>query len=354
VAQAGHGSAPSPSAGNETATPNARPFFSLLITAYNRPEQIERCVGSCTRQTFRDFEIVVVDDASSDGTAATLASIDEPRLRVVTHPRNRGISPARATAVDHARGEWLVMLDSDWELLPESLARLRSLIDELPPGVRIIRSRLLWDNGVVSPVVLPTETVTDYRGRLQWLDAMALDGGSSDAGHCMHRSVFEIGNYFRDRRGAVEPLWELNLARQEASLWVSDVLGLQHDDAANSFSRDASSARLVPRLLAEACDSLWMAQTTLAEHGADLAHHAPHYRVWLLKGAVLDAFLCGDRLAGVRLTWAAARAGARDPKLAATLLLGMVGPQTLARAKAAGRLWRTGRRSKALRRHEVP
>ena len=119
----------------------AYPFFSVLITAYNRRDQIERCVRSCTQQTFEDFEIVVVDDASTDGTARVVIAIDEPRLRVVTHDRNRGISPARATAVAHAQGQWLVMVDSDWELFPHSLARLRALIDELPPGVRIIRSR---------------------------------------------------------------------------------------------------------------------------------------------------------------------------------------------------------------------
>ena len=100
------------------ATLARRPFFSVLITAFNRQHEIERCVRSCIRQTFDDFEIVVVDDASTDATAGVLAAIDEPRLRVVTHERNRGISPARATTVAHARGEWLVMVDSDWELFP--------------------------------------------------------------------------------------------------------------------------------------------------------------------------------------------------------------------------------------------
>src|SRR4030088_441290 len=130
---------------------NLSPAFSVLITAYNRERQVARCVHSCTRQTFDDFEIVVVDDASTDSTAAVLAAIDEPRMRVVRHQSNRGISPARATTVAHARGEWLVMLDSDWELLPHTLARLSELIDELPSGVRMIRSLLQWDDGTGCP-----------------------------------------------------------------------------------------------------------------------------------------------------------------------------------------------------------
>jgi hypothetical protein len=322
------------------------PFFSVLITTYNRAEDVERCVRSCLQQTFGDFEIVVVDDASTDATPAVLAALDDPRLRVVTHERNRGISPARATAVDHAQGEWLVMVDSDWELLPHTLARLRKLIAELPSGVRIIRSRLQRDDGQIDPTILPNG-VTDYHGRLAWLEALAVEGASSDAGHCIHRGVFETTNYFGDRRGATETLWETNLARRESSLWVSDVLGRQHTDASNSHTRDASASRLIPRLLEEAPDALWMAETMLSEHEAELARYAPHYRRWLLESAALQAFLAGDRRAGIRHTGAARRAGSAGTQLWITLGLGVLGPRALARAKLAGRRLRSWRAQKS-------
>ena len=214
-----------------------RPFFSVLITAYNRQEQIQRCVASCVRQTFARFEIVVVDDASTDATATVLAGLDEPRLRIVRHEHNRGTSPARATAVDHAHGEWLVMLDSDDELVPDALARLRSLIETAPADVRVIRFRHRLDDGRTVPDTVPAG-ITDYEGRLAWLEAIAGAPVNTDAGHCMHRTVFDTGNYFRDRRGAVEALWELNLALSERSLWVPDVLGLVHTDAPNRYSRE--------------------------------------------------------------------------------------------------------------------
>ena len=62
-----------------------------------------------------------------------------------------GSRPRAPPRCGPAEGEWLVMLDSDWELLPHSLDRLRALIGELPHGVRMIRSRLQWDDGAVSP-----------------------------------------------------------------------------------------------------------------------------------------------------------------------------------------------------------
>lgn len=322
------------------------PFFSILITAYNRAGQIERCVRSASQQTLSDLEIVVVDDASTDATASVLAAIEEPRMRVITHPVNRGISPARATTVEHARGEWLVMIDSDWELLPDSLARLRAIIDELPPGVRIIRSRLGWDDGSVSPPVIP-DGVTDYDGRLRWLEAMWRNGGGSDAAHFIHRDVFAHTNYPSDRRGGIEALWETDLARREPSLWVPDVLGVEHVDAPNSTTRDVSPGRLIPRLLGEAPDLRWMAETMLAEHGAAMEQYAPTYRRWLLESALLESLLCGDRSAGIGHFRAARRAGASGLQLWATLAIGLLGPGPLARTKLAGRRWRS-RRARAV------
>ncbi len=313
-----------------------RPLFSVLITTYNRAGLVERCVRSCLRQTFTDFEVLVVDDASTDGTVAALEALGEPRLRVIRHERNRGYVPARATAVAHARGEWVVMVDSDDELLPHALERLREVIERLPPGVRVIRSRLRCDDGSVEPQIMPEQPITDYEGRLRWCEAVAAARVACDAGHCMHRSVFERTPLFSDRRGAIDTLWELNLARAERSLWIEDVLGLVHFDAPNSYGRAALASELVPRLLADARDSLWMAETLLGEHAPGLAL-APHYRRDLIESAALQSFLLGERRRGIRHALSALRAGPPRRRVLAVLALGLIGPRPLAYAKAASR-----------------
>ena len=297
------------------------PFFSVLVSTYNRAPEVERCVRSCMVQTFEDFEIVVVDDASTDATAESLTALKEPPLRIVRHEHNRGISAARATGVKHAQGQWLVLVDSDWELFPHTLARLREVIDELPAGVHIVRSRLQADDGEVQPGIMPAG-ITGYHERLRWLEELTVHRVSSDAGHCIHRSVFETTNFFEDRRGAMEALWETNLARRERSMWLADILGQQHVDSANSHSRDTDPRRLIPRLLLEAPDDLWMAETMLAEHGAELARYAPRTRRALIERAATQAFLTGDRRRGARHTWSAVRAGSRHSKLWMTCPLG--------------------------------
>lgn len=319
------------------------PFFSVLVPAYNRAHELERCVGSCTAQTLSDFEIVVVDDGSTDETQAVLARLDEPRVKVIRHERNRGISPARATAAAHARGEWLVLLDSDWELVPHALARLRALIAELPEDVVIIRNRLRGDDGELQPGILPAG-VTGYRERLEWCAAVSASGVASDAGQCIHRSVIAAEPFIADRRGGVETLWELNVSRWARSLWVPDVLGVQHADAANSHSRDIDPARLIPRLLAEAPDTLAIVETILNEHREGLSRFAPTWRLNLEKSAGLQAFLAGHRAAGLRHTVAAMGGSPRrDPKVWATLILGLIGPRTLAYGQLTDRRRRARR-----------
>ena len=139
--------------------------------------------------------------------------------------------------------------------------------------------------------------------------------------------------FIADRRGAVETLWELDVALRVRTLWLPDVLGIQHDDAPHSHTRDADPRRLIPRLRDEAADTLWMVETLLSRHRDGLAQYAPHYRRSLQRSASRQAFLAGDRAAGVRLGVAALRNGlSGDARLWTTLALGIIGPTPVAYA----------------------
>lgn len=104
-------------------SPDAPPPVSVVIPAYNRASTIGAAIGSVLRQTFTDFELVVVDDGSTDGTLEAARAIADPRLRVIAAPRNLGAAGARNLGVAQARGTWIAFQDSDDEWLPEKLAR---------------------------------------------------------------------------------------------------------------------------------------------------------------------------------------------------------------------------------------
>lgn len=314
-----------------TAVPKA-PYFSVVITTYNRSRIVRRCLESCLRQTMDDFEVIVVDDASTDDTAGSLAKYDDPRLRVLVHDSNRGINPARHTGAENARGEWVVVLDSDWELFPQSLTRLREIIDGLPAGVRVVRSRLLWDDGTITPRFMPRGPI-GYEGRIRWVEAE----GGYDAGRCIARAVFEETPYFADRRGAMETLFELELASRETTLCVDDVLGMEHSDAPNSWLRTTDSKELVPRLFAEAPDMLWMAETSLERHGDALRRLGPRQYRTLSRVAAVQAFLIGRRRKGLGHVLAALRAWPLDAMAWAVLALGLIGPGAVAHGTVAFR-----------------
>jgi glycosyltransferase involved in cell wall biosynthesis len=101
-------------------------FFSVVIPAYNRRHLLERALASVWRQTFSDYEVIVVDDGSTDGTAAYLAALGT-RIKTIRQ-ENRGPAAARNAGARIAQGTYLAFLDSDDELLPCALASYRRAI----------------------------------------------------------------------------------------------------------------------------------------------------------------------------------------------------------------------------------
>lgn len=99
------------------------PTLSVIIPAYNREATIGRAIESVTGQTRQDFEIIVVDDASSDATVAAVEAIADARIRILRNPRNLGAAGARNAGVAEARGEWIAFQDSDDEWLPRKLEK---------------------------------------------------------------------------------------------------------------------------------------------------------------------------------------------------------------------------------------
>ena len=97
------------------------PLVSVLLAARDAETYLREAVGSVLRQTLRDLELVVVDDASSDGTARILDEIDDARLVVLRNAENLGLAASLNRALDVAQGEWIARLDADDVALPRRL-----------------------------------------------------------------------------------------------------------------------------------------------------------------------------------------------------------------------------------------
>src|SRR5215470_17639731 len=105
-------------------------LVSIIVPTYNRGETIRAAIASVQRQTYQDWELIVVDDGSTDGTASLIERSD-PRL-VLIRQENRGVNAARNAAMLRARGQYIAFLDSDDEWLPHHLELSVAFFREFP------------------------------------------------------------------------------------------------------------------------------------------------------------------------------------------------------------------------------
>jgi len=97
------------------------PAFSIITPTYQAAEFVRRCHWSLAQQTVKDWEWIIVDDASGDDTADIVHSLDDPRIRYHRFYENRGRGPARNHALQLARGDWSAILDMDDFCFPDRL-----------------------------------------------------------------------------------------------------------------------------------------------------------------------------------------------------------------------------------------
>jgi len=116
------------------------PEISVIIPSYNRAEFLGRAVASVQAQNFKDIEILIVDDGSKDTTLEVVANLeqDEPRIRLVQHPKNRGEAAARNTGLREARGRFIAFLDSDDSWMEGKLHRQHAALEEADDDVAAI------------------------------------------------------------------------------------------------------------------------------------------------------------------------------------------------------------------------
>lgn len=105
-------------------------MISVVIPLFNKEQIIGKSLRSVLSQDYDNFEVVVVNDGSTDRSAEIVKSIDDPRIRLIEQ-ENGGPSKARNTGVKNAKGEWIVFLDADDEFLPGALKRFSEMKDTI-------------------------------------------------------------------------------------------------------------------------------------------------------------------------------------------------------------------------------
>ena len=115
---------------------------SVVIPLYNKGPYIKRALSSVIDQTFQDFEIIVVDDGSTDNGADVVRSFDDLRIRLIQQ-ENAGVSVARNHGIDEAKAELIAFLDADDEWLPKFLETIIRMRNNFPEA-GVYATAYLW------------------------------------------------------------------------------------------------------------------------------------------------------------------------------------------------------------------
>ena len=114
--------------------------MSVITPTYNRAGLIARAIKSVLEQTYRCFELIVVDDASTDKTEHLVNSFHDPRIQYVRHKENMGAAAARNTGLALSQGDYVAFLDSDDEWLPAKLAHQLEIFRQATSDVGLVYS----------------------------------------------------------------------------------------------------------------------------------------------------------------------------------------------------------------------
>src|SRR5216683_3737069 len=126
-----------------------RPSVSVLMPAYNAEVHLRQAVASVLAQTYEAFELIVVDDASTDRTLEILSSFADPRLRLVRNDKNLGIVGSLNSAMLKAEGHYIARMDADDLCLPTRFARQAAFLDERPDVMLVGTNKFILSDGQV-------------------------------------------------------------------------------------------------------------------------------------------------------------------------------------------------------------
>jgi len=115
-----------------------KPLVSVIIPTHNRADMLCRAVDSVLKQTLTDFELIIVDDGSTDDTCRRIEAHTDPRIRYIRHQLGKGASAARNTGIRHAHGNYIAFLDDDDEWLPTKLEKQVAMLEQAPEQVRLV------------------------------------------------------------------------------------------------------------------------------------------------------------------------------------------------------------------------
>lgn len=127
-------------------------MFTIVIPLFNKEKYIRRTIDSVLSQDFGDFEIIIVNDGSTDDSVTQIQGITDSRLRLINQA-NQGVGAARNTGISNASTDWIALLDADDVWASNHLSELRNIIKDFPSSGMVATQHLSIDTDSIKPLV---------------------------------------------------------------------------------------------------------------------------------------------------------------------------------------------------------
>lgn len=182
-------------------------FFTVIIPLYNKEKYIENAIKSVLNQTFTDFEILIIDDFSSDKSAAIASKFESEKVQLIYHEKNCGLSATRNTGIKKANSNYITFLDADDLWKPTFLESIFQLIQNFPEA-RIFGTNYeeVWDAVIKNPrngsEILPI----NFTGYINFFKINVKQGIYNHGSVCFHKEVYEKVGFYNEKINFSEDL----------------------------------------------------------------------------------------------------------------------------------------------------
>lgn len=198
------------------------PDISVVLTTYNRRELLPRAIASVLAQADANFELLIIDDASTDGTANYLRSLNDPRIVINVAEKNSGPSGARNIGLKLARAPAVAFLDSDDAYLPRRLSAPLAVLAAEPTVVCVLSSARKYDRDVPRDARIPDLKLPPEA--FEWALTCDLVPVEATSVTVRRAAVLAAGGFCEALRRTEDREFLIRLARHGAGRLIADVL----------------------------------------------------------------------------------------------------------------------------------
>ncbi len=221
----------------------SNPRVSIIMAAYNRADTLPRAIDSVLHQDMPDWELIIVDDASTDNTRAVIESYvgKDSRIRAAFHSRNLHVHAAKNTGFELMQGEWFTTLDSDDEMVPSALSTMLRLLETVDPSIDAITCNCLdTRTGQFSGQGL---------NHNQWLDFETLvTRCSGEHWGLTKRSLLGSQRFNSKMRGGAEGILWWKISRGAKRYYLHQGLRIYHTEGTDRLCRQRPTVNLEDRV----------------------------------------------------------------------------------------------------------